>query len=181
MQRVHHEGKQHAQGKENEKICFFDKGEFRHEGQQQIQKGDKNNAVCECMPLTESGRKTAAPKAADHISQTKKQHDGSDARNAQMETVGKPGSHEREGPEVSELKQEVGDEREFRSGSGHQGTVSDAPKSTLSHHFKVLRESGIVHTRIEGTQRFISIRYEDLNARFPGLLPAVLLNFRQEE
>ncbi|MEI0737209.1 helix-turn-helix domain-containing protein [Paenibacillus sp. JTLBN-2024] len=57
----------------------------------------------------------------------------------------------------------------------------DTPKSTLSHHFKVLRESGIVHTRIEGTQRFISIRYEDLNARFPGLLPAVLLNFRQEE
>lgn len=48
------------------------------------------------------------------------------------------------------------------------------PKSTLSHHFKVLRESGVIQTRIEGTQRCISIRYKDLNALFPGLLDAVL-------
>ncbi|WP_082247168.1 ArsR/SmtB family transcription factor [Bacillus haynesii] len=48
------------------------------------------------------------------------------------------------------------------------------PKSTLSHHFKVLRESGVIHTRIEGTQRFISLRQEDLNSRFPGLLQIVL-------
>lgn len=47
-------------------------------------------------------------------------------------------------------------------------------KSTLSHHFKVLRESGVINTRIEGTQRFISIRYDDLNTRFPGLLKAIL-------
>ncbi|MGR3205591.1 ArsR/SmtB family transcription factor [Bacillus glycinifermentans] len=47
-------------------------------------------------------------------------------------------------------------------------------KSTLSHHFKVLRESGVIHTRIDGTQRFISIREDDLNSRFPGLLQAVL-------
>ncbi|MEI4802220.1 ArsR/SmtB family transcription factor [Bacillus sp. NPDC077411] len=47
-------------------------------------------------------------------------------------------------------------------------------KSTLSHHFKVLRESGVMYTRIEGTQRFISIRTEDLNKRFPGLLDAIL-------
>ena len=40
-------------------------------------------------------------------------------------------------------------------------------KSTLSHHFKVLRESGVMYTRLEGTQRFISIREDDLNARFP--------------
>ncbi|MGI6834951.1 helix-turn-helix domain-containing protein [Bacillus paralicheniformis] len=48
------------------------------------------------------------------------------------------------------------------------------PKSTLSHHFKVLRESGVIHTRIEGTQRFISLRQEDLDSRFPGLLQVVL-------
>ncbi len=47
-------------------------------------------------------------------------------------------------------------------------------KSTLSHHFKVLREAGITLTRIEGTQRFISLRAEDLEARFPGLLGVVL-------
>ncbi|MCC3381209.1 ArsR/SmtB family transcription factor [Paenibacillus farraposensis] len=54
-----------------------------------------------------------------------------------------------------------------------------APKSTLSHHFKVLRESGVIHTRLEGTQRFISIRYDDLNLRFPGLLSAVLQGIEQ--
>ncbi|MGQ3478712.1 ArsR/SmtB family transcription factor [Paenibacillus sp. TY11] len=54
-----------------------------------------------------------------------------------------------------------------------------SPKSTLSHHFKVLRESGVIHTRLEGTQRFISIRYDDLNSRFPGLLSAVLQGLEQ--
>ncbi|NEW07190.1 helix-turn-helix transcriptional regulator [Paenibacillus sp. SYP-B3998] len=51
---------------------------------------------------------------------------------------------------------------------------SDIPKSTLSHHLKVLRESGLVHTRIEGTQRYTSLRREDLQARFPGLLDTIL-------
>jgi DNA-binding transcriptional ArsR family regulator len=47
-------------------------------------------------------------------------------------------------------------------------------KSTLSHHFKVLREAGVVMTRIDGTQRFVSLRRADLEARFPGLLAAIL-------
>jgi hypothetical protein len=48
------------------------------------------------------------------------------------------------------------------------------PKSTLAHHFKVLRASGILATRAEGTQSLNSLRRADLNARFPGLLDAVL-------
>ena len=47
-------------------------------------------------------------------------------------------------------------------------------KSTLSHHLKVLREAGVTHTRAEGTQRLVSIRIEDLEGRFPGLLECVL-------
>jgi DNA-binding transcriptional ArsR family regulator len=47
-------------------------------------------------------------------------------------------------------------------------------KSALSHHFKVLREAGLIYTRLEGTQRINSLRREDLDARFPGLLEAVL-------
>nr|WP_228035892.1 metalloregulator ArsR/SmtB family transcription factor [Oculatella sp. LEGE 06141] len=47
-------------------------------------------------------------------------------------------------------------------------------KSTLSHHFKVLRDAGVVHTRTEGTQSINSLRWEELEARFPGLLPAIL-------
>ena len=48
-------------------------------------------------------------------------------------------------------------------------------RSTASHHFKVLREAGVIHVRQEGTQRCISLRRRDLDARFPGLLDAVLV------
>lgn len=52
----------------------------------------------------------------------------------------------------------------------------DLPKSALSHHFKVLRESGLINVRIEGKQRFLSIRYNELEERFPGLLRSVIDN-----
>jgi DNA-binding transcriptional ArsR family regulator len=51
-------------------------------------------------------------------------------------------------------------------------------KSTLSHHFKVLREAGVLHCRKEGTQHMNSLRREDLEARFPGLLDTVLQSAR---
>jgi DNA-binding transcriptional ArsR family regulator len=47
-------------------------------------------------------------------------------------------------------------------------------KATLSHHFRVLRESGVVRTRPEGRTRMLSLRKSDLDERFPGLLDAVL-------
>ncbi len=47
-------------------------------------------------------------------------------------------------------------------------------KSTLSHHLKVLREAGVTSTRVRGTQRLISLREADLEARFSGLLSSVL-------
>ena len=47
-------------------------------------------------------------------------------------------------------------------------------KATLSHHFRVLREAGVVRTRPDGRKRLLSLRDDDLNARFPGLLEAVL-------
>lgn len=48
------------------------------------------------------------------------------------------------------------------------------PKSTLSHHFKVLRESGVVACRREGNVLINSIRVEDLEARFPGVISAII-------
>jgi DNA-binding transcriptional ArsR family regulator len=55
------------------------------------------------------------------------------------------------------------------------GTVPVAvSKSTISHHYKVLREAGIVQMRVEGTRRYHALRREDLDRRFPGLLDAVL-------
>jgi len=53
-------------------------------------------------------------------------------------------------------------------------------KATRSHHFKVLREAGLTHTRSEGTHRHLSLRREDLDARFPGLLDAVLAAAERE-
>ena len=47
-------------------------------------------------------------------------------------------------------------------------------KATLSHHFRVLREAGLVRTRVDGRKRLLSLRIDDLDARFPGLLDAVL-------
>ena len=47
-------------------------------------------------------------------------------------------------------------------------------KSTCTHHFKVLRDSGVIRQRQEGTARLNTVRYEDLEARFPGLLRTVL-------
>ena len=48
------------------------------------------------------------------------------------------------------------------------------PKSTLAHHFKVLRQAGIIRSRETGTELRNSLRRDDLNARFPGLMDAVL-------
>jgi DNA-binding transcriptional ArsR family regulator len=53
-------------------------------------------------------------------------------------------------------------------------------KATRSHHFRVLREAGVTHTRAEGTHRHVSLRRDDVDARFPGLLDAVLAAAERE-
>ncbi|MDH6123958.1 helix-turn-helix domain-containing protein [Kitasatospora sp. GP82] len=50
----------------------------------------------------------------------------------------------------------------------------DVAPSTLSHHFRVLREAGVVQQREEANRRLTALRREELQARFPGLLDAVL-------
>lgn len=47
-------------------------------------------------------------------------------------------------------------------------------KSTSTHHFRVLREAGIIRQYCEGTSRMSRLREDELEERFPGLLPAVL-------
>jgi DNA-binding transcriptional ArsR family regulator len=44
------------------------------------------------------------------------------------------------------------------------------PNSTCSYHLRLLREAGVTRTRAEGTQRYISLRRDDLQERFPGLV-----------
>jgi DNA-binding transcriptional ArsR family regulator len=47
-------------------------------------------------------------------------------------------------------------------------------KSTCTHHFRVLREAGLIRQRQQGTARLNSLRRDDLEARFPGLLGTIL-------
>jgi DNA-binding transcriptional ArsR family regulator len=50
----------------------------------------------------------------------------------------------------------------------------DRPKSTMSHHFRVLRDCGLVETWGERTSHLNRLRRDEMERRFPGLLDAVL-------
>jgi DNA-binding transcriptional ArsR family regulator len=47
-------------------------------------------------------------------------------------------------------------------------------KSTASHHFRVLREAGVIRQHDEGRRRMTELRRADVDARFPGLLGSVI-------
>ena len=47
------------------------------------------------------------------------------------------------------------------------------PKSTLTHHFRVLREAGLLEQHLEGLTRISRVRTDDVQQRFPGLLNLV--------
>lgn len=48
------------------------------------------------------------------------------------------------------------------------------PKSTMTRHWQVLRESGLIWQRPSGRENLVSLRRDDLDARYPGLLDAIL-------
>jgi DNA-binding transcriptional ArsR family regulator len=48
------------------------------------------------------------------------------------------------------------------------------PKSTVSHHFRVLRDSGLVQTECSGATHMNRLRRAELEGRFPGLMGAIL-------
>jgi DNA-binding transcriptional ArsR family regulator len=50
---------------------------------------------------------------------------------------------------------------------------SPLSKSTMSHHFKVLRESGLIEKRSEGKVHYLSLRRIEIESRLPGLLIAL--------
>lgn len=47
-------------------------------------------------------------------------------------------------------------------------------RSTSTHHFKVLRQAGIIRQHYEGTQKLNTLRRDDLERAFPGLLDAII-------
>ncbi|WP_328393465.1 ArsR/SmtB family transcription factor [Nocardia sp. NBC_00416] len=56
----------------------------------------------------------------------------------------------------------------------------DVAPSTLSHHFRVLREAGLILQRDEGIRRWSSLRHHDLEARFPGLVGHIVDTFKHQ-
>ncbi|HEC74809.1 MAG TPA: ArsR family transcriptional regulator, partial [Methylophaga aminisulfidivorans] len=62
--------------------------------------------------------------------------------------------------------------------AGRQLTCSEIdlnrPKSTMSHHFKILRSAGMVETIVNGTEHMNSIRMEEIEQKFPGVLSSIL-------
>jgi DNA-binding transcriptional ArsR family regulator len=47
-------------------------------------------------------------------------------------------------------------------------------KSTRTHHLRILREAGVIQMRVVGTSRITTLRREDLDALYPGLLAGIL-------
>lgn len=72
--------------------------------------------------------------------------------------------------------------RMVRNMLGRQGCMScteaapcpDMAKSTLSHHFRILRQAGLVRTEKRGVEHRNVVRLDDIEARFPGLLKVIL-------
>lgn len=50
----------------------------------------------------------------------------------------------------------------------------DVAPSTLTHHFRVLRQAGVIRQREAGNRRWTSLRTRDLEERFPGLLDRIV-------
>jgi DNA-binding transcriptional ArsR family regulator len=50
----------------------------------------------------------------------------------------------------------------------------EVPKSTFSHHLKTLREAGLIRNDPHGRQRTVTLRRDEVDERFPGLLDSVL-------
>lgn len=51
---------------------------------------------------------------------------------------------------------------------------ANLPKSTQSHHFQILREAGLVRSERRGTEVVNTLRCEEIEQRFPGVMSAIL-------
>ena len=58
--------------------------------------------------------------------------------------------------------------RRRRASAAAAASTYPVTKSTCTHHFKVLREAGVIQPASGGTARLNTLRREDLDARFPG-------------
>ncbi|MEK8104387.1 helix-turn-helix domain-containing protein [Micromonospora sp. M12] len=64
---------------------------------------------------------------------------------------------------------------------GRFDALSEVGMSTLSHHLKVLRAAGVLRVTPNGSFRRHELRADEIDDRFPGLLPAVIANLGVSE
>lgn len=70
----------------------------------------------------------------------------------------------------------LADDAQHRCGS----IVRGISKSTLTHHWRVLRDAGVIDQEPSGRENLLSLRRADLDRRFPGLLDAVLATLEND-
>ncbi|MFE9663992.1 helix-turn-helix domain-containing protein [Streptomyces sp. NPDC005955] len=73
---------------------------------------------------------------------------------------------------------DAGGEHNCGSVLGRLGITS---KSTMTHHWRVLRESGVIRQQPSGRENLLTLRRTDLDSRYPGLLDAVLTGAARDE
>lgn len=54
------------------------------------------------------------------------------------------------------------------------------PKSTLSQHFRTLREAGLIRSERQGVEMLNTTRCDEINRRFPGLLPSIMASYQAQ-
>ncbi|WP_285666649.1 ArsR/SmtB family transcription factor [Actinorhabdospora filicis] len=59
--------------------------------------------------------------------------------------------------------------------------IGVSAKSTMTHHWRVLRDAGVIWQHQHGREYQLSVRREDLDARYPGLLDAILAGAARDE
>ena len=57
----------------------------------------------------------------------------------------------------------------------------EIPKSTLSQHFKILRESGLIRSERQGVEMRNTSRCVEVDKRFPGLIKAIVAAFEKQQ
>ncbi|HEX6279266.1 MAG TPA: helix-turn-helix domain-containing protein [Pyrinomonadaceae bacterium] len=57
----------------------------------------------------------------------------------------------------------------------------DIPRSTLSMHFKALREAGLIRSERQGVEMHNTSRCAEIDKRFPGLIPAIIAAFKKQQ
>lgn len=71
----------------------------------------------------------------------------------------------------------IGIIRDLLAANGREFTCNEFPmsvsKATRSHHLDVLRQAGLIRTRVKGTTCLTALRVAELEKKFPGLLALI--------